>query len=75
MVEIIAQHDRPPFDRLRENGVVIEFGSQLTERRLKRGHVLEPAFGELFEHRQPGAIVGLGEHHVETDDGNAEFIE
>src|SRR6266849_8411802 len=74
-VEIISENHGTAAEKIREYRVVVELRAQLLQRRLERPYVLQPGLGQLLEHRQAGALVGLGKHDVQTDYEHAVFLE
>ena len=64
--EVVAQHRRMPLKAAREQGIVVEGRSQTSQllgkaRSFGQGPSLQGAQG-----CQPGAVVGLGKHHIEA---------
>src|SRR5882672_12708326 len=66
--EIIAEHNGPAAKKIGKLGVVLKLRTQFLQGRLKLPDVLQPGLGQLFQHRQAGAVVGLGKHDVEPDE-------
>ena len=54
---------------------MVELRAQFLQGRLERAHVLQPGPGQLLEHRQARALVGLGKHDVQADYEHAVFVE
>ena len=65
--QVVAQHRLAPAQGAGETKVVVEFGAPAGQAHSEIGQFV----CEAFEQRQGGAGVGLGEQHVEADDGRS----
>src|SRR5712692_9033158 len=74
-IEIVSENHGTAAEKIREYRVVVELRAQFLQGRLERPYVLQPGLGQLLEHRQAGALVGLGKHDVQADYEHAVFVE
>src|SRR2546427_681255 len=74
-IEVIAENHRTAAEKAREARIVVELRAQFLQGRLERAHVLQPGPGQLLEHRQARALVGLGKHDVQADYEHTVFVE
>src|SRR5258706_326143 len=74
-IEIVSENHRTAAEKIREYRVVVELRAQFLQGRLERPYVLQPGLGQLLEHRQARALVGLGKHDVQADYEHAVFVE